>query len=80
MTRISLLGVPHDDNSSFMKGAAEAPAHIRRVLESDAYSAAGAFADLGFPAPRTSVYDCRCRRNAWVQLPAGVQAFDKNPV
>ena len=38
MTKISLLGIPHDDNSSFMKGAAEAPALIRRELHSDAYS------------------------------------------
>ena len=38
MTTISLLGIPHDDNSSFMKGAAEAPALIRRELHSDAYS------------------------------------------
>jgi arginase len=38
MVKVSLLGIPHDDNSSFMKGAAEAPAHIRRELHSDAYS------------------------------------------
>jgi agmatinase len=38
MIRISLLGIPNDDNSSFMKGAAESPMHIRRVLHSDAYS------------------------------------------
>jgi arginase len=38
MTRISLLGIPHDDNSSFAKGAALAPAHIRPELFSDAYS------------------------------------------
>jgi len=38
MIKVSLLGVPHDDNSSFMKGAAEAPTHIRRELHSDAYS------------------------------------------
>lgn len=38
MIKVSLLGVPHDDNSSFTKGAAEAPAHIRRELHSDAYS------------------------------------------
>ncbi|MEO7909037.1 MAG: arginase family protein [Roseiflexaceae bacterium] len=38
MVNISLLGIPHDANSSFMKGAAEAPAHIRRELQSDAYS------------------------------------------
>src|SRR5579884_3940853 len=33
---ISILGVPNDDNSSFFKGAAEAPAHIRRELWSEA--------------------------------------------
>jgi len=38
MNRISLLGIPHDDNSSFMKGAARAPAPIRGELASDAYS------------------------------------------
>jgi agmatinase len=38
MVGISLLGIPHDENSSFMKGAAEAPALIRRELHSDAYS------------------------------------------
>ena len=38
MVRISLLGVPHDANSSFMQGPAEAPPLIRRELHSDAYS------------------------------------------
>lgn len=38
MNRISLLGIPHDDNSSYMKGAAGAPTPIRRELYSDAYS------------------------------------------
>ena len=38
MIKVSLLGIPHDDNSSFMKGPAEAPPHIRRELHSDAYS------------------------------------------
>lgn len=39
MERISLLGVPHDDNSSYLKGSAEAPALIRReLLADDAYS------------------------------------------
>jgi arginase len=32
MTRISLLGIPHDDNSSFVKGAAQAPALIRHEM------------------------------------------------
>jgi arginase len=38
MNRISLLGIPHDENSSFMRGPAEAPGPIRRELLSDAYS------------------------------------------
>lgn len=38
MTAISLLGIPHDDNSSFMKGASEGPPLIRRELLSDCYS------------------------------------------
>ena len=38
MSKLSLLGIPHDDNSSFMKGPAEAPPLIRRELHSDAYS------------------------------------------
>jgi len=38
LVNISLLGIPHDDNSSFMKGASEAPSHIRRELLSDCYS------------------------------------------
>jgi hypothetical protein len=39
--------------------------------------AVGAFADPSFPPPRTSVYDSR--RHAWVTLPPGVHAFDKDP-
>jgi hypothetical protein len=39
--------------------------------------AVGAFADPGFPAPQDSVYDCR--RHPWVQLPAGITRYDKNP-
>jgi arginase len=38
MIQLSLLGIPNDDNSSFMKGPAEAPALIRRELHCDAYS------------------------------------------
>jgi agmatinase len=38
VVKISLLGIPHDDNSSFMKGAAEAPPLVRRELYSDVYS------------------------------------------
>lgn len=39
--------------------------------------AVGAFADPGFPPPQDSVYDCR--RHPWVQLPKGMQVWDKNP-
>jgi len=39
--------------------------------------AVGTFADPAFSAPRVSVYDCR--RHPWVQLPAGIVAFDKDP-
>lgn len=38
MRAISLLGIPNDDNSSFLKGSAEAPALIRRELHSDAHA------------------------------------------
>ena len=44
MVRISLLGVPHDDNSSFMRGPAEAPPLIREKLHCDAY---GEFSESG---------------------------------
>lgn len=39
--------------------------------------AVGAFGDPSFPPPEDSVYECR--RHAWVALPAGIHAFDKNP-
>ena len=39
--------------------------------------AVGAFADPSFPAPEDSVYDCR--RHPWVQLPANVRAYDRDP-
>ncbi len=39
--------------------------------------AVGAFADPDFPAPRVSVY--ACRRHPWVQLPAGIRTFEKDP-
>jgi arginase len=36
--KVGLLGIPHDENSSFMRGPAEAPPLIRRELYCDAYS------------------------------------------
>jgi arginase len=38
MPGVSLLGIPHDENSSFLRGPAEAPPLIRRELFCDAYS------------------------------------------
>ena len=38
MIQVSLLGIPHDWNSSYRRGCAEAPPMIRRELYSDAYS------------------------------------------
>ena len=39
--------------------------------------AVGGFADPSFPPPEDSVYDCR--RHSWVQLPAGIKTYDKDP-
>lgn len=36
--KLSLLGIPHDENSSYLRGPAEAPPLIRRELFCDAYS------------------------------------------
>jgi arginase len=38
MVSVGLLGVPHDENSSYLRGPAEAPPLIRRELVCDAYS------------------------------------------
>jgi agmatinase len=35
---VSLLGIPHDANSSYLKGASEAPPRIRKEIYSDVYS------------------------------------------
>jgi hypothetical protein len=39
--------------------------------------AVGAFADPVFPSPQDSVYTCR--KHAWVELPAGMTVFEKDP-
>ena len=51
--------------------------HTEEGHEGSVSVAVGAFADPEFPAPRVSVYECR--RHSWVQLPAGITAFDKDP-
>ena len=51
--------------------------HTGEGQTSEVLVAVGAFADPSFPAPQDSVYDCR--RHAWVQLPAGIATFEKDP-
>ena len=52
--------------------------HTEEGYETRSVSVAvGAFADPGFPPPQVSVYDSR--RHPWVQLPPGVEAYDKDP-
>jgi arginase len=47
---VALLGIPHDENSSYLRGPAEAPPLIRRELANDAYSMwAETGADLAAP-------------------------------
>ncbi|MDX8513773.1 agmatinase family protein [Mesorhizobium captivum] len=45
MAKVSLLGIPHDENSSYLRGPAEAPPLIRRELASDAYTS---WSETGF--------------------------------
>jgi arginase len=50
MIKLSLLGIPNDDNSSCLKGPSEAPDQIRRELHNDAYSLwSESGVDLGAP-------------------------------
>ncbi|HUJ61833.1 MAG TPA: GFA family protein [Kofleriaceae bacterium] len=51
--------------------------HTEAGVDGRVSVAIGAFADPSFPAPRASVYDCR--RHAWVQLPAGLAVFERDP-
>ncbi|MFZ4690460.1 MAG: agmatinase family protein [Polymorphobacter sp.] len=40
MTKVALIGLPSDANSSFLRGAAKAPALVRAILHSDSGNAA----------------------------------------
>jgi hypothetical protein len=51
--------------------------HTEEGVEGRVSVAVGAFADPSFPAPQVSVYDSR--RHSWVELPANVKAFAKDP-
>jgi hypothetical protein len=51
--------------------------HTEQGNDESVSVAVGAFADPSFPPPEASVYDCR--RHAWVQLPSGIETFDRDP-
>lgn len=69
MTRIALLGIPHDENSSYLRGAAEAPPLIRRELWSDAYSTwSETGIDLGAPGALVDHGD--------IQFDSGIDPWD----
>ncbi len=52
--------------------------HTEEGYEQSSVSVAvGAFADPSFPPPQDSVYSHR--KHAWVQLPPGIAAYDKDP-
>ncbi len=51
--------------------------HTEEGSEHSVSVAVGAFGDPSFPPPEDAVYDCR--RHSWVQLPAGVRTYDKDP-
>lgn len=66
---IAILGIPSDENSSFLKGAAEAPAKIRAELFSDAYNM---WTETGVDLSRPGVLDDA----GDVEFPVGQDAWD----
>ena len=69
MTRIALLGIPHDENSSFMRGPSEGPPLIRRELFSDCYSSwSETGIDIGAPG--------RLIDHGDIQFDGGADAWD----
>lgn len=75
MTAISILGVPHDENSSYMRGPAEAPPLIRKELATDAYSLwTETGFDLSVPGRLRDLGDLRfdAATDPWVTIEQGV--------
>lgn len=82
MVQVSLLGIPHDENSSYLRGAAEAPGAVRRELfceASNRWSETGV--DLGAPGRLVDRGDVRfdegvdawevIEREVWLALEFG---------
>lgn len=75
MVKISLLGIPHDENSSYMRGSAEAPPVIRRELSSDVYTSwSETGIDVGAPGRFTDHGDLAFdgTADAWEVIERGV--------
>jgi arginase len=85
VTGISILGVPNDDNSSFLKGSAEAPPKIRQELWSDANNAwTETKVDLGVEGRLRDLGDLHFdeNRDAWelIETRASEALSDGGPV
>jgi agmatinase len=75
MIKVSLLGIPHDDNSSFVKGAAEGLPQIRREFFSDAYSSwSETGIDLSVPGRLEELGDLAFdgKEDSWAVIERGV--------
>ena len=78
MTSVALLGIPHDENSSFLKGSAQAPQAIRGELQSDAYSIwSETGIDLGAPGRLVDHGDLRFNpgEDAWTRIEGAAAAI-----
>jgi agmatinase len=71
MNPIALLGIAYDEKSSFLKGPAEAPAAIRRALESDA---SNSWSEDGCDT-KTLLEDCGDLRGFGSDAMAEIEAF-----
>ena len=68
---LSLLGIPFDENSSFLKGSAKAPQKIIKAFYSDA---SNAFSENGFNCRDTKVIKILDE----IKLPSGELAIEES--